>query len=116
MADLTKGTKSKDQSFLPLLESLRKIGIFPCKRVTHEDSRKITLVPTNGKLQLLLYCIAYSILSIASNLSLILIQSSAGTKLNILDFVIEFYKVGLGLHHSEFDLKVQGFLFLFIGW
>ena len=115
MADLLESTKVKDQTYLPILESLRKIGIFPCKRVTNEESGKITLVPTNGKLQLLLYCITYSILLTGQISSTILIQSSAGTKLNILDFVIEFYKVGVGLHHSKFDLKVQGFLFLFIG-
>ena len=115
MADLLESTKVKDQTFLPILESLRKIGIFPCKRVTNEESGKITLVPTNGKLQLLLYCIAYSVPFTAHILSFILIQSSSGTKLDTLDFLIEFYKVGVGLHHSKFDLKVQGFLFLFIG-
>ena len=65
MVDLTESTEHKDQTYLPFLELLQKIGVFPCKRVTNEaneEGGKITLVPTNGKLQLLLYCIASFIL------------------------------------------------------
>ena len=114
MVDLTESLKLKDQTYLPFLELLRKIGIFPCKRVRNEESGEITLVPTNGKLQLLLYCIVSSILSAAAVLTLILIQSSSGTNLNYLDFVIEYWKAGAGLQHSKFDLNIQGFFFLFL--
>ena len=114
MIDLMESTKLKNRSYLPFLEFLRIIGIFPCKRVTNKESGKISLVPTNGKLQLLLYCIVSSILSTATILSIILIETSSGTNLNFLDFVMEFWKVGVGLHHSQFDLNIQGFLFLFL--
>ena len=115
MTDIIESTKLKEKSYLSVLESLRKIGIFPCKRVTNEESGMISLEPTNCKLQLLFYCIAYSILSSASTLSMILIQHVVGSNLNILDFLIEFYKVGVGLHHSKFDLNLQGFFILFAG-
>ena len=114
MVDLTESLKLKDQTYLPFLELLRKIGIFPCKTVRNEESGEITLVPTNGKLQLLLYCIVSSILSAASVMTFILIQSSSGTNLNYLDFVIEYWKAGSGLQHSKFDLNIQGFFFLFL--
>ena len=52
MTDIIESTKLKEKSYLSVLESLRKIGIFPCKRVTNEESGMISLEPTNCKLQL----------------------------------------------------------------
>ena len=105
MVDLITVTKAKDTSYLSLLDFLRKIGIFPCKKIIDENSRKAFLKPANGKIQFVIYFVILLFIFVLTAFSQWIIIASLEYE-SLHETIMEVMKVGTAMHDSDYDFIV----------